>query len=76
VERVTLWHAASLEEAIALADAEAHIYAEHVSSRYVGLAQAHHLADDVHHDASVYSLMRLTGQADASGVPPANDARP
>lgn len=63
-ERVTLWRADSFEEAIALAEAEAAEYAEMVDFRYIGLAQAYLLDDEVGHGAEVYSLMR------SSGLPP------
>lgn len=63
-ERVTLWRADNFEEAIALAEAEAAEYAEMVDFRYLGLAQAYHLDDEVGHGAEVYSLMR------SSDLPP------
>jgi hypothetical protein len=40
-ERVTIWRVDGFEVAIALAEAEAEEYAETVSSRYLGLAQAY-----------------------------------
>lgn len=52
-ERVTLWRGANFDDAIALAEAEAEQYAGLVGSRYLGLAQAYHLADDVEHGAEV-----------------------
>jgi hypothetical protein len=63
-ERITLWRSANFDEAIALAEAEAGEYAELVGSRYLGLAQAYHLADDVEHGAEVFSLIR------SSNLPP------
>jgi hypothetical protein len=57
-ERVTLWRAAAFDEAVALAETEALDYAELVECRYLGLAQAYHLADDLGHGAEVYSLIR------------------
>jgi hypothetical protein len=57
-ERITVWRAMSFEEAIALAEAEAGDYAELVGSRYLGLAQAYHLFDEIGHGVEVYSLIR------------------
>ena len=57
-ERITLWRATTFEEAIALAEAEAGDYAELVGDRYLGLAQAYHVADEIGHGAEVYSLIR------------------
>jgi hypothetical protein len=57
-ERITLWRAANFEEAVALAEAEAADYAETLGYRYLGLAQAYQLADDIGHGAEVYSLIR------------------
>jgi hypothetical protein len=57
-ERITLWRATNLEEALVLAEAEANDHAEIVGNHYLGLAQAYHLADVVGHGAEVYSLIR------------------
>jgi len=57
-ERITVWRAASFEEAIGLAEAEASDYAELVGYRYLGLAQAYQMAEELGHGAEVYSLMR------------------
>jgi hypothetical protein len=57
-ERVTLWRAASFEEAVAEAEAEANEYAELVGCHYLGLAQSYQLVDLPGHGAEVYSLMR------------------
>ena len=56
-ERMTLWQASSLEEAIALAEAEALEYADE-EDEYLDLAQAFKLFDDPSHGAEVFSLMR------------------
>ena len=57
-ERVTLWRAESFEAAIEQAEAEAHDYAEVLSLRYLGLAQAYKLADLPGDGAEVFSLCR------------------
>ncbi|HEX5597962.1 MAG TPA: hypothetical protein VFX61_18400 [Micromonosporaceae bacterium] len=63
-ERITVWRARGFDEAIALAEAEAADYAELVGCRYLDLAQAYHLADEIGHGAEVYSLVR------GSNLPP------
>ena len=57
-ERITLWQAASIDEAIALAEAEAAEYERDGSLAYAGLAQAYELFDAPAHGAEVFSLMR------------------
>jgi hypothetical protein len=57
-ERITLWRAANLDDAIALAEADAEEYADTLESEYVGLAQAYHLAETPNHGAEVFSLIR------------------
>jgi hypothetical protein len=56
-ERVTVWRAASLDEAIALAEQEATEYAG-ATDRYLGLAQAYALEAPPAHGAEVFSLLR------------------
>ena len=56
-ERITLWQASSMEEAIALAEAEAAEYADEEDD-YLDLAQAYKLFDDPGHGSEVFSLMR------------------
>lgn len=56
-ERITLWQASSLEEAIALAEAEANEYADE-EDEYLDLAQAFKLFDDPVSGGEVFSLMR------------------
>jgi len=59
-ERVTLWHAKDLDDAIALAEAEAAEYAENIEAEYLGLAQAYFLpdSDPPTSSAEVFSLVR------------------
>ncbi|WP_406299445.1 DUF4288 domain-containing protein [Embleya sp. NBC_00888] len=59
-ERITLWRAADLDEAIALAEADALEYARDVNdAEYLGLAQAFRLFDaQVGHGMEVFSLAR------------------
>ena len=62
-ERVTLWHADSVEEAFALAEAEAAEYVEALDLKYLGLAQSFHLASTPKSGGEVFSLIdrvRLT----------------
>jgi len=59
-ERITLWKAANLDDAIAQAEAEAAEYADTLESEYVGLAQAYHLAEKPKHGAEVFSLIRTS----------------
>jgi hypothetical protein len=67
---MTVWRAAGFDEAVALAEAEAIEYGDLVGSRYLGLAQVYHLADDLSHGAEVYSLIRGSelGHVHRSGV--------
>ena len=68
-ERVTLWHEADMDRAIALAEAEAQEYAAASSTppgegvEYLGLAQAYLLDDEPGHGAEVFSLMRTSPMA-------------
>lgn len=60
-ERVTLWRANSLDEAIERAETEARAYAsviEDAPDTYLGLAQAYRLADEPSDGAEVFSLIR------------------
>jgi hypothetical protein len=59
-ERVTLWRTDTLDQAIALAEQEAHEYAltGDIHDRYLGLAQAFHIADEPGHGAEIFSLIR------------------
>ncbi len=60
-ERITLWQAASAEEAIERAEEEALAYAasiEEVPVTFLGLAQCFHLFDDPRDGAEIFSLMR------------------
>lgn len=57
-DRITLWRAASADDAIALAEAEAEEHADTIESEYLGLAQSYHLAEKPKHGAEVFSLIR------------------
>lgn len=59
-ERITLWRATSLDDAIARAEREAREYAEDTGVEYAGLAQAYELAagDVLAAGAEVFSLLR------------------
>ena len=60
-ERITLWRAGSLSQAIEMAEVEAREYAAAISDgpdTYLGLAQAYHLADELGSGAEVFSLIR------------------
>ncbi|TDW71097.1 hypothetical protein [Kribbella pratensis] len=60
-ERITLWLAASAEEAIERAEVEAIEYAgaiEESPDTYLGIAQSYRLADTPGDGAEVFSLMR------------------
>jgi len=57
-ERITLWKAADIDQAMALAEDEARLYAAK-DDRYLGLAQAYALYDDIATDGTeVFSLLR------------------
>ena len=60
-ERITLWRAASFEEAVERAEDEARDYAHSIdgdSLEYTGFAQAFHLFEDPADGAEVFSLIR------------------
>lgn len=58
-ERITLWEAQSLDEAIALAEDEARSYAERLASEYLEIAQAYWIGTRRPEPGSeVFSLMR------------------
>ncbi|WP_088317047.1 hypothetical protein [Kineosporia sp. R_H_3] len=60
-ERITVWHARSFEEAIAMAEVEAGEYAAASGAdriTYLGLAEAYRLFDALGEGAEVFSLMR------------------
>ena len=59
-ERITLWRAESLANAIELAEAEAGEYARANDLDYAGLAQAYQLASDIEpgNGIEVFSLLR------------------
>jgi len=57
-ERITLWQARSLDEAIERAEAEAEDYAAVLECEYLGLAQAYWLPDPPGAGVEVFSLIR------------------
>jgi hypothetical protein len=59
-ERITLWRAGSVEEALEKAGAESREYAEFAGARYLpDFGQAYHLADTPPRDGTeVFSLIR------------------
>ena len=60
-ERITLWRAASAEEAIAKAETEAEAYAstiEEAPGEFLGLAQSYELFDSPEDGAEIFSLIR------------------
>ncbi|KAA2266603.1 hypothetical protein F0L68_02375 [Solihabitans fulvus] len=59
-ERILLWQAQSLRDAIALAESEAREYAQGNQVDYVGLAQAYALptANEIGSGVEVFSLLR------------------
>jgi hypothetical protein len=58
-ERVTLWRAATFDDAIANAEREVRDYASGLkTAEYTGLAQAYHLYDQPNDGAEVFSLIR------------------
>lgn len=70
-ERVTLWRAASFDEAIARAEAEATDYAAAIDDRpseYLGIAQAFALFEDPDDGAEVFSLIRVSALDSADYV--------
>ena len=62
-ERITLWRAASFEEAVERAEAEAREYAAGIvddSIEYVGFAQAFHLFGEPNDGEEIFSLIRVS----------------
>jgi hypothetical protein len=57
-ERLTLWQAASSDEAIALAEAEASEYIDNLGLTYLELAQSFHLFEPPASGKEVFSLIR------------------
>ena len=62
-ERITVWHAASADDAIALAESEATEYADGIG-RYLGLAQSSEMSDEPRIGTEIYSLIRTSDLAD------------
>ena len=59
-ERVTLWEAATEDEAMSLAEAEAAEYAKAVGGRCLDLFQSYRLADPPGQGREVFSLIRTS----------------
>jgi hypothetical protein len=62
-ERITLWRAASFDEAIARAEAEAQSYAAGLDDdpgAITDLVQAYHLFDEPGDGAEIFSLIRMS----------------
>jgi hypothetical protein len=60
-ERITLWRAASFNEAIALAEAEGQEYAASTGFQYLGLSQAFDLkTDSLPSGTEAFSLIRTS----------------
>ncbi|HVX20783.1 MAG TPA: hypothetical protein VHB02_05505 [Acidimicrobiales bacterium] len=58
-ERITLWEADSLDDAIAKAEAEARVYADRLNSEFLDIAQAYWIGPDRPGNGSeAFSLMR------------------
>jgi hypothetical protein len=57
-ERLTLWRAETIDDAIRLAEAEASDYETENGTEYLGMAQAFQLFDHPEHGAEVFSLIR------------------
>jgi hypothetical protein len=57
-ERVTLWQSDSIDEAIAMAEAEAAAHAEETRAAYTGMAQAYWLPVPPSTGTQVFSLVR------------------
>jgi hypothetical protein len=60
-ERITLWQANSLDEAIVLGEKEAVRYAEELGFQYIGYCQAYRISqEDAPDSTEVFSLLRET----------------
>lgn len=57
-ERITIWRASSMEDAIARAEADAVEYASILEAEYLGFAQAYSFDDEPEDGTEVFSLMR------------------
>ena len=58
-ERITLWRAPDLDEALALAEADAHEYADRAGIEYLGLAQGYATGEkQLSPGSEVFSLLR------------------
>jgi hypothetical protein len=59
-ERLTLWHAASIDEAIELASREAQEYSEAGGHLTLGLSQAFEMFDEPDSGVEIFSLLRVS----------------
>lgn len=58
-ERITLWRAGSLDEAIELAEVDAREYAENIDATYLGFAQAYAIGETkLTPGSEAFSLLR------------------
>jgi hypothetical protein len=57
-ERITIWSAGDVDQAIAMAEDDAQLYADTEGVEYLGLAQAYIVGERPGHGDAVYSLMR------------------
>ena len=57
-ERITLWRASSFDDAVERAEREAKEYARALNLRYLELAQAFKLSQELSDGAEMFSLMR------------------
>jgi len=58
-ERITIWNAEGIDQAIELAEQEADAYAKNIDAEYLGLAQGFYLFDKIDSSGTeVYSLLR------------------
>jgi hypothetical protein len=60
-ERITLWRAASVEEAMTRADAEASEYVSTVGGSVLGLFQSYRIGEPPADGSEVFSLIRRSG---------------
>lgn len=58
-ERITIWEATNIDQAIELAEQEAESYAKETDAEYLGLAQGFHLFEKVNSSGTeIFSLLR------------------
>jgi hypothetical protein len=59
-ERITLWRAASADEAIERGEEEAQRYEAGNAAEYLGIAQSYRLVDELAEGAEVFALVRTS----------------